>query len=150
MDVRYINPFLKAIREIFDTMIDLPLTLGKPVVKNDTMPAYEISGSIGLSGGVTGCVVISLSEEIALQVASALLGEEIEEVNTDCTDAVGEIANMIAGNAKNDFPEDDTSISVPSIVIGKDKMTYPTDVPIISIPCETGNGSLVVDVALAV
>ena len=104
MDVKYINPFLIAIQNVFDTMIDVPFTLGKPTLKEDNIPTYEISGIIGLSGGVSGCVVISLSEKIALQLTSALLDEEITEVGDDCTDAIGEIANMVAGNAKNDFP----------------------------------------------
>jgi chemotaxis protein CheX len=29
MDVRYINPFLKAVKNVFDTMINIPFTLGK-------------------------------------------------------------------------------------------------------------------------
>ena len=76
--------------------------------------------------------------------------EEIEAVDEACTDAIGEIANMIAGNAKNDFPIENTSISVPSVVIGKHKLNYPTGIPIISIPCETGSGKLAIDVGLKV
>ncbi len=150
MDVRYINPFLIAVQKVFDTMIHLPFTLGKPTLKADKISSYEVSGIIGISGGVVGCVVISLSEKIAIQLASALLGEEITEVDDACTDAIGEIANMISGNAKNGFPIDNTSISVPSIVIGKHKLNYPTGIPIISIPCETSQGKLAIDVGLKV
>ena len=148
MDVKFINPFIVAVQNIFDTMIDLSFSLGKPVLKKDKMPSYEISGIIGLSGSVSGCVVINLSKEIALQLASALLDEEFTELDDDCTDAIGEIANMIAGNAKTDFPVDNTSISVPSIVVGKHKMNYPSGIPIVSIPCETSGGKLVVDIAI--
>ena len=62
--------------------------------------------------------------------------------------AIGEIANMIAGGAKKDFPGGNNSISVPSIVIGKHHVTYPSGLPIISIPCDTSTGRLTVDVAL--
>lgn len=150
MDVNYINPFLIAVQNIFDTMIEVPFTLGKPSIKKDNVPSHEISGIIGLSGGVSGCVVISLSEAIALQLASALLDEELTEVDEDCTDAIGEIANMIAGNAKTDFPVDNASISAPTVVIGKHKMSFPSGIPIISIPCETDHGKLVIDIALKV
>ncbi len=148
MDVRYINPFLKSVKNVFDTMIDVPFTLGKPSLKGDKIPSYEISGIIGISGEVTGCVVVSLSKGIALQLASAMLDEEIGEINDDCTDAIGEIANMVAGDAKKDFPKGDTSVSVPTVVIGKHQVAYPSSVPIISIPCKTSGGELTIDIAL--
>jgi chemotaxis protein CheX len=40
MDAKYINPFLVAIKDIFDTMIDLPVTIGKPFIKKDKIPSY--------------------------------------------------------------------------------------------------------------
>lgn len=148
MDVRYINPFLSSIKNVFDTMIHVPFNIGKPKLKGDTTPLYDVSGIIGLSGDVTGCVVINLSKAVALQLASALLFEDITEINADCTDAIGEVANMISGNAKKDFPGGDVSISVPSIVIGKHSTVYPSNKPIISIPCETSAGRMMVDVCL--
>jgi chemotaxis protein CheX len=148
MNVTFINPFLVAVQNIFDTMIDLSFSLGQPALKKEPIPSYEVSGIIGLSGSVSGCVVINLSKELALKLASALLDEAFTELNDDCTDAIGEIANMIAGNAKTDFPVENTSISVPSVVVGKHKMTYPSGVPIVSIPCETSGGQLVIDIAL--
>lgn len=148
MDVRYINPFLIAVQNVFEKMINLPFTLGKPTIKKENIPSYEISSIIGISGEVIGCVVVSFPEEIALQLASALLDEEIKEVNEDCTDAIGEISNMIAGNAKTGFPKRNTSVSVPTVVIGKHRVAYPSGIPIISIPCETSNGWFAIDVAL--
>lgn len=148
MDVRYINPFLIAIQEVFDTMINVPFKLGKPHLKKDSVPMYEVSSIIGLSGTVSGTVVISLSKAIALELASALACEEITELDEDATDALGEIANMVAGAAKAKFPTDGASISIPSVVLGRHKVVYPKGVPIISIPCETSSGRLMVDVAL--
>ena len=148
MDPRYIQPFVAAAKRVFDTMIEVPLQLGKPSLKKGSEVPYEISGIIGLSGNVTGCVVISLSREVAFQLVSALVGEPINELNEDCTDAIGEIANMIAGNAKTDFPGTGNAISVPSVVVGKHKVTYPSGIPIIFIPCKTDRGELIIEIAL--
>ena len=148
MDVKYINPFVTAVKKLFNTMIEVPFKLGKPSLKKGNVPTYEISGIIGLSGTVTGCVVINLSQEIALQLVSALIGDEVTELDDDCTDAIGEIANIIAGNAKTNFPSEGTSISVPSVVIGKHKVSYPSGLPIIAIPCITDKGELVIEIAL--
>jgi chemotaxis protein CheX len=150
MDPNYIKPFVVAAKRIFETMIHVPFALGKPTLKKGNEVPHEISGIIGLSGNVTGCVVISLSQQIALQLVSALLGEEVTELDDDCTDAIGEIANMIAGNAKTDFPSNNNAISVPSVVVGKHKVSYPTGLPIISIPCTTDKGEMIIEIALKV
>ena len=150
MDVKYINPFLVAVENVFNTMLELPFTLGKPALKKEPVPENEISSIIGLSGDVTGCVVINLSRKLALRLASALLDEEITDIDEDCTDAIGEIANMIAGNAKTDFPSGNTSISVPSVVIGQHKMRYPQGIPVISFRCKTECGELIIDLAMKV
>lgn len=148
MDVKYINPFITALKNVFNTMIDIPFKLGTPSLKKGNVPLHDISGIIGLSGTVSGCVVINLSEAIALQLVSALIGDEVTEMDDDCTDAIGEIANMIAGNAKTDFPSIGTTISVPTVVIGKHKVSYPSGLPIIAIPLETDKGELMIEVAL--
>lgn len=150
MDVKYINPFLTAIQNVFETMIDIPYTLGKPTIKKDRIASYDVSGIIGISGEVAGCVVISFPKRIALQLASALLDDDLQTVDEDCTDAIGEIANMIAGDAKKDFPKKNTTVSVPIVIIGESEIAYPSTIPIISIPCNTGDGQFVVDVALKV
>jgi chemotaxis protein CheX len=81
-------------------------------------------------------------------LASALAGEEMTKLDDDATDAIGEIANMVAGAAKAKFPTDGATISIPSVVLGRHKVVYPRGVPIIAIPCETSVGRLMVDVAL--
>jgi chemotaxis protein CheX len=148
MDVKYINPFVVAIKNVFQTMIDVPFKLGNPALKKDRTPAFEVSSIIGLSGQVSGCVVINLSTPVALQLVSALLGDEVTEINEDTIDAIGEIANMIAGNAKTDFPGENNAISVPSVVTGKHEVSYPSGLPIIAIPCTTDAGQMVVEIAI--
>lgn len=95
-------------------------------------------------------MVVSFPEAVALQMASALLQNELTEVDRDCTDAIGEIANMVAGDAKRRFPKGNTSISVPSIILGQHKVAFPKGIPIISIPCETKAGSFSIEVALKI
>ena len=95
-------------------------------------------------------MVVSFPDSVALALASALLDETFETLDADGIDALGEIANMIAGNAKNEFPDDTGTMSVPQVVTDRTGIAYPPNVPIVSIPCETENGELVIDVALVV
>ncbi len=149
IDPNYIKPFVVATKNLFETMINVPFKLGRPSLKTGSqVPPHEISSIIGLSGNVSGSVVISLSPEVAFQLVSALIGEEVSELNDDCIDAIGEIANMIAGNAKTDFPSGNNAISTPSVVVGKHKVSYPSGLPIITIPCITDKGDMFIEIAL--
>jgi chemotaxis protein CheX len=148
MDVNYINPFVVAVKDVFSTMIGLPLKLKEPSIKKKRAPDFEISGIIGLSGTVTGCVVISLEEKLAVQLASALMQETVDTFDDDAVDAIGEIANMVVGNAKSSFPEEGCAISVPSVITGRHRVSFPSTVPIINIPCEIGLQKLSIDVAI--
>lgn len=151
IDANYIKPFVVAAKNLFETMIEIPFSLGKPTLKTGSqVPPHEISSIIGISGNVSGCVVISLSHDVAYAMVSALVGFEVEELDDDCIDAIGEIANMIAGNAKTDFPSEDNSISTPSVVVGKHKVSYPSGLPIITIPCITDKGEMFIEIALKV
>ncbi len=148
MDRRYVTPFSDAIKDVFETMIEVSVTLGRPGLKKEKTPSYEVSSIIGISGEVSGSVVINLSRGTALELASGLLGEEFTDLDEDCIDAIGEIANMVAGSAKAGFPEKSTSLSVPTVIVGKHKVNYPSAIPILSIPCDTGKGKFNVDIAL--
>ena len=148
MKAAYINPFVDAVRRLFQTMLTLPVTIGSPGLNREARPRHEICGVIGVTGAIAGQVVVSMPPSLAASLASELLGDTVEHIDDDCLDAVGEIANMIAGNAKTDFPENEGTISVPKVVVGSEKVAYPDATPVISIPCETDQGPLHIDVAL--
>lgn len=148
MKAAYINPFIDAVVRLFQTMTTLPVSIGPPGLNQDAKPCHDVCGVIDISGAVTGRVVVSMPEKLAAVLASELLGDPVAGFDEDCMDAVGEIANMIAGNAKTDFPAEAGAISVPRIIIGRENVPYPQATPIISIPCETDKGPLQIDVAL--
>ena len=148
MKAAYINPFINAVQRLFQTMMALPLHIGQPGLNREARPGHDICGVIEVSGDVTGRVVVSMPEPVAVRLASELLGDILERLDDDAIDAVGEIANMIAGNAKTDFPGGASAISVPRVVIGRDGVCYPPATPVIHIPCETDKGPLHIDVAL--
>jgi chemotaxis protein CheX len=58
-------------------------------------------------------------------MASKMLGVPIEEVDSDSWDALGEIANMIAGNFKGKLSGvgNHCMLSVPTIIVGTDYET---------------------------
>ena len=148
MDVRFINPFIVSCRTVCDMMIHVPITLGKPYLRQYQGPHMSVSAIIGFGGSITGSVVIRLSLPVAIALASGLIGAPIPGLNADGVDALGEIANMIAGHAKKDLPGGLATLSVPSVILGDHKVEHPSGVPVIVIPCETPLGAFLIEVAI--
>ncbi len=149
MKVEYINPFLAATVNVFNTMLRCQLTRGQPFLKGGVQPDYDVSGVIGLSGSAKGTVVLSLCREAALMAAAAMLGERPEAVNADVRDAVGELTNMIAGSAKAKLEHLALSVSLPSVITGKGHcIDFPKNVTPICIPFDSAWGAITVEVGL--
>jgi chemotaxis protein CheX len=150
MKVEYINPFLTSTISVFDTMLGCALTRGTPYVKSGAQPEHEVSGVIGLSGKARGTVVLGLGRESALNAAEALLQERPPEINADVTDAVGELANIIAGGAKAQLEHLAMSVSLPTVITGKHHcVEFPSTVTPICIPFESEWGPVTVEVGLS-
>jgi len=148
--VEHVNPFLAATVAVFRTMLDCEIQRGELHLKGNHQPDHEISGIIGLSGKAVGPVVLSLSRESALAVTEALAGERAEKIDATVVDAVGELTNMIAGKAKADLEQLAMSISLPSVITGRNhSVTFPSGVLPIGIPFECHWGAICLDVGLA-
>lgn len=149
MRAEYINPFLSSLSTTFRTMLSIEVSRGEMWLKQDSAPLHEVSGVIGLSGKAVGSVVLSLSGELAKKAASHMLMTEIDEVNDDVTDAVGELANMVAGAAKAQLEELEMSVSLPNVITGTNyHVRFPSDVKPICIAFSTDWGPLVLEVGL--
>jgi chemotaxis protein CheX len=149
MDVRFINPFIAAINNVFKTMLNTGVTIGKPMLKNAVLESADVSGVIGLSGDVQGCVVLSFPRLVARKVAPTFASTDLDIGHPDFADAIGELANMVAGNAKKDFTGYKVSISLPSVITGAGHSVSQSKAsPFLIIPCETAMGPFNVEVAL--
>ena len=148
MNASYINPVLDAVQYVFKTMVGMNVAAGKPVLNKDKIPVHKVNGRIGLSGAVCGAICVSFPETLSLKVASCMLEEEYKELDEDSMDALKEITNMIAGNAKSNFPGDGVQITVPDLMLGKSSDIYPAGLPIISIPFSADDQKFTVDIAL--
>jgi chemotaxis protein CheX len=148
MSAAYLKPVVSAVLNVFNTMIEVPIISGKPTFKKEKRPTTEVAALILMSGPVYGFFCLGFSKSLAFYLSSKLLECAITEENSDCADAVGEIINMIAGNAKSDFPDGGISISTPRVIFDAVKEPYPTNAPIVTIPFETQGETLLVDLSI--
>jgi chemotaxis protein CheX len=151
MKVEHINPFLKAVTNTFATMLAAEAHRGELQLGDPRVRKFPISGLIGLSGKASGMVVINLSTEVALKAASALLMEHKEEVDDEVLDAVGELANVIAGQAKTELEQYDLSVSLPNVITGVGhEVRFPSSAPPLAVPFKTDFGPLRLEVGFEV
>lgn len=149
MDASYIKPFIASIQNVFSTMLQLPVTVQAPKLKDGDATTFDVSGIIGMSGDAVGSVVLSFPRETAERVVALFSGTQLSADSADFADAIGELVNMVAGGAKALFGGKKVSISCPSVVIGQGhKLARQTDVPCVCIPCSTDCGDLNIEIAI--
>ena len=149
MQAKHINPFIRAVDNAFRTMLNCEIKRGEIALKADHEPGHEISGVIGLSGKAVGTVVLSLSENVALKAASTMLMVESTVIDDDVVDAVGELANMVAGAAKAELEEYKMSVSLPNVItVSGHNIRFPSNVTPICVPFDTPWGPFNLEVGL--
>ncbi len=113
---------IEATCEVFESMLFLQ-SVSKGAITEENKLAYksELSGIISFGGDLSGSVVFSANRKTAIKVASAMLGEDINEANEDLEDAIGEITNMVAGGFKTRVSSYgiDFNISIPTVIQGE-------------------------------
>jgi chemotaxis protein CheX len=140
MTVRYIDPFITATVTVFKDLFQLPAEVQKPyLVKPEAAHNWDVSAIIGLAGEAKGAVVLSFTETLARTLTARLMGADTPIAPDMITDAIGEMVNIVAGNAKKGLEQYRLVISLPSIVKGKNHIiVWPArGIPIIGVPFKT-------------
>ncbi len=151
MNVEFINPFIKATMNVLETMAFGKPRVGKPYLKEGDNAIGDVSGMLELDAngsGVKGSLAVTFTEKAILKIISNMLGEEHDHINDEVRDAVGEITNMISGQARKELSEKGHSFeaSIPKAVAGRGHTIKHIKDSSIVIPFEIDEGSFVVDV----
>ncbi|HPB81196.1 MAG TPA: chemotaxis protein CheX [Spirochaetota bacterium] len=122
INAEYINPFLEAASAVFKQIIGVELRRGKLSIKEYPDPTHDVAIIIGITGAVTGQVVYSMGYNMVYKIAGILApGLSENDVKTEYKDIVGELANMITGNAMNLFAYSGKRVEMttPTVIDGK-------------------------------
>jgi chemotaxis protein CheX len=143
-----------SVQQAFETMAFMKVECDGLTPKVKGAPTGSLSGSIGLTGRATTADVpvrgnISLvfpNMDLAKAVfRSMMMMEPDSEVNDDeIKDAVGELANMVAGGAKSQLQGNgfDIGIGLPTVVVGENHyLEVPADPVSFVIPVKADAGT---------
>jgi chemotaxis protein CheX len=152
INVEFINPFIESTRNVLKTMAGIDVERKKLFLKDDHTMMGDVSGVMGLSGDASGSVVISLPAKLAITIVSKMLGEEPSDTLTpEICDGVGELINMISGQAKASLTKTKYhfQISIPTVVQGVDhEISHKKGTPNIVVLFTTGTEEFVIQVCL--
>lgn len=152
-DASFINPFLDAVVGVLGMMASVKVTPGKPFINRSRTTMGDITGSIGITGYASGVMSLTLDEAVILRIVNNMLAENYSGLNPDIADAVGELTNMIAGQARQDLANLGMNFksSTPTVIMGKGhQVRHVTSSPILAIPFTSEDGNLVVEVSFEV
>lgn len=142
----FINPVLRATRDVFEMMLGCtPKRVGLKM-KEQTCSEHSVSGVIGITGRVVGTIVVCLPKQMAIDLLERMVGTHADSVTAEVCDAVGELTNLIAGAAKTQLAHLNLSVSLPNVVSGEAyDVAYPSDVSPFCILFESELGSFVIE-----
>lgn len=124
------DKIVESTNEIFTGMVMMEIEAIDPPAEPIGQFKNSITGLIGLAGSFKGVLAVHFTNDIAMAVTGSFLGLEVEEVNEDVHDAVGEIANMLGGDLKAILSDNgkDIQLSLPSTIGGEEYVFNSRDV----------------------
>jgi len=124
MESKFVQPFVDATIKVLETMAFVTPQHEETCLCEKGHSAGEVIGIVGLANedkNIKGFMSIGFSEKSIIHVVSCMFGEEFTSVNEEVSEAVGEIANMISGQARQQLSKMEIKLqaAIPSIIKGK-------------------------------
>jgi chemotaxis protein CheX len=150
MRVEYINPFVEAAFTVLKEVLAVEVKRGEIYLKSTSMPVMGVAAIVGLAGDVEGRVLFDMHKQTALDVASAMNGEKIAELDDLAKATITELANMITAQAVTKLHDLGFrfDLTPPAIFTGENMEVSDQDVEALIVPMELPQGKIEINVAI--
>jgi chemotaxis protein CheX len=113
----YRSDLAQIVESVFDTMLSVEV---RRTELEWTPPTDVLTGTIHFAGEWKGAVLLECTRPQAYEFTHRLMSIPLpSSITNDVRDAMGELANMLAGNLKSVLPHG-ISLSMPLVVEGAD------------------------------
>lgn len=141
--------FAQSIIRVLGMMCNLPVKCGEPRVLSEGSPTADVSGIITFSGDLVGAVVLTFPEDVGQKIVKRFAEAPPDMQSPEFLDAIGELTNMVAGQAKSRYKGFEVSISIPTVVCGPcHHINRQRRAPWVVLPCECEHGSFILAMSL--
>lgn len=150
MDVKFLNPFLDSAAEVLKKEVQVDISRGAITVQQSALTTNDVTVLINLVGQIQGVVLYEVSKETAMKFVSKMLDQSFTEFNNLAQSGIAELGNVISGKATVELSKAglDSTISPPTMIIGKGTQISTIDFPRIVVPITTELGEVSVHLAL--
>lgn len=151
MKAEQINSFYKAVKDVFQLMLDLEVEKGDLQLIEDMVNSKEANVLLGITGDLQGSVLFSFDSQMVLDMVERMSGMEMNKIDNFVSSALGEIANIIGGNAVTNLTSYNykCDITPPQVSISNYKSLSMANKKVLLVPLKTGLGEFDINVFLA-
>ena len=150
MKTEYINPFILASFSVLEMVLGNRPVKGQVTMQPTAFPSQGCNVVFGVTGDVHGTVIFGMSQATADQIASTMMGQQIETFDHIAASALGELGNMVCGNASQNLHDAGivSDITPPTIVSGSNAHLNLLNTSAIVLPLTLEQGEILLTIGL--
>ena len=150
MRMELIQPFINAADAVFAESLQAPTKIVDLEMDQEAYRRKGVAALIAIKGDIEGRVILDLSPEVALKVASQLAGAEVAASELVVRETVCEMANMVIGNSVTLLNDQGFHFKVfpPEIHMDETGLAGSADTEALVICIETPCGNVYVNIAM--
>jgi chemotaxis protein CheX len=150
MRMELIQPFINAADAVFADSLQAPTKIVDLEMDQEAYRRKGVAALIAIRGDIEGRVILDLSPEVALKVASQLAGTEVAASEQVVRETVCEMANMVIGNSVTLLNDQGFHFKVFPPVIHMDEtgLAGSADTEALVICIETPCGNIYLNIAM--
>jgi chemotaxis protein CheX len=150
MRMELIQPFINAADAVFAESLQAPTKIVDLEMDQEAYRRKGVAALIAIRGDIEGRVILDLSPEVALKVASQLAGTEVAASEQVVRETVCEMANMVIGNSVTLLNDQGFHFKVfpPEIHMDETGLAGSADTEALVICIETPCGNVYLNIAM--
>jgi chemotaxis protein CheX len=150
MRMELIQPFINAADAVFAESLQAPTKIMDLSMDEDAYRRKGVAALIAIKGDIEGRVILDLSPEVAMKVASQLAGMEVDASEQVVRETVCELANMVIGNSVTLLNDQGFHFKVfpPEIHMNDTGLAGTADTEALVICMETPCGQIYLNIAM--
>lgn len=150
MRMDLIQPFINAADAVFAEALQGPTKIDDLSMEEEAYRRKGVAALIVIKGDIEGRIILDLSSEVALKVASILAGAEVTESDQIVRETVCELANMVIGNSVTLLNDQGYSFKVfpPEIHLNEEGLAGSRETEAMVMAIETTCGTIFLNIAM--
>ncbi len=150
MRMELIQPFINAADAVFAESLNAPTKIGGLTMEENAYRRKGVAALIAIKGDIEGRIILDLSPDVAVRVASILAGSEVTASDQVVRETVCELANMVIGNSVTLLNDQGYRFKVfpPEVHMNDEGLAGSHDTEALVIAIETPCGEIYLNIAM--